>query len=374
MTKLAELADLGQSIWLDFIERGFMEAGEMRTLIDRGLRGVTSNPSIFDKAISGSDRYDSQLGQLAKKGHSTEEIYQAVVISDIQTACDMFRPVYDSTGGLDGYISLEVSPDLAHDTEMTIAEVRSYWDRVARPNLMIKIPATDEGYPAVEKMIGEGINVNVTLMFSVEQYDRVAQAYLSGLEQLLASGGDLSRSASVASFFVSRVDTKVDKALEEIGGAEDLLGQIGVANAKLAYRRFQETFAGPRWDALNDGGAQVQRVLWGSTSTKNPAYSDTMYIDDLIGPHTVNTVPPGTLQAFLDHGTVARTVDSDVEQAQHQVDDLHQHGLVLSQVTNELLTEGVKKFADSYHNLLGSIEAKCSELAGDTTSEEKVGA
>lgn len=373
MTKLDQLAELGQSAWLDFIQRGFMESGEMQDLIDIGLRGVTSNPSIFDEAISESDTYDNQLARLAEQGKSVEEIYRAVVVSDIQSACDLFRPVYDQTDGLDGYISLEVSPDLAHDTEGTIQEVRSYWKRVDRPNLMIKIPATNKGYPAIQQMLSEGININITLMFSLEQYDAVAEAFLSGLESLRQAGGDLTRIASVASFFVSRVDTKVDQRLDQIG-ADDLRGRIGIANAKLAYQRFQEVISGSRWQALADGGARVQRVLWGSTSTKDPAYPDTMYVDNLIGPHTVNTIPRETLQAFLDHGAVAITVDQDLEEASSQVEALEGLGVDLDQVTDELLKEGVQKFADSYHELLASIEQKCAKLAPDSPSGERIGA
>lgn len=373
MTKLNQLADLGQSVWLDFIHRGTLQSGEMQELIDIGLRGVTSNPSIFDEAISKSQDYDDQLARLAQQGKSSQEIYQEVVISDIRAACDLFRPVYESTDRLDGYISLEVSPDLAHDTGGTIDEVRSYWERVARPNLMIKIPATDEGYPAVQQMLGEGININITLMFSLEQYDAVAEAFLSGLETFRSQGGDLTQMASVASFFVSRVDTKVDQRLDELGEG-DLRGVIGIANAKLAYQRFERVFSGSRWAELEAAGARVQRVLWGSTSTKDPAYPDTMYVDNLIGPHTINTIPRDTLQAFLDHGEVAQTVDQDVDQARVQVQSLRELGIDLDEVTDELLDEGVKKFADSYHDLLASIEEKCARLGQDSSSGEKIGA
>lgn len=373
MSKLDQLAELGQSVWLDFIQRGFMESGEMQDLIDIGLRGVTSNPSIFEEAISESDKYDGQLARLAEEGKSVEEIYQSVVVSDIRMACDLFRPVYDRTNGLDGYISLEVSPDLAHDTERTIEEVRSYWKRVDRPNLMIKIPATQEGYPAIQQMLSEGININITLMFSLQQYDAVAEAFLSGLEAYHKGGGDVARMASVASFFVSRVDTKVDQQLEQIG-EEDLRGKIGIANAKLAYQRFQDVISGSRWQALEEAGARVQRVLWGSTSTKDPAYPDTMYVDNLIGPHTVNTIPRETLNAYLDHGKVARTVDQDVDEARQQIQALKGVGVDLDQVTDELLDEGVQKFSDSYRELLASIGEKCAKLAPDTPAGEKISA
>lgn len=361
MNKLQQLAELGQSVWLDFIRRSFMETGEMQELIDIGLRGVTSNPSIFDSAVSESNDYDDQLGELARAGRSAEQIYQEIVVADIRRACDLFRPVYDRTGGGDGFVSLEVSPDLAHDTQGTMDEVRHYWDWVGRPNLMIKIPATEAGYPAIRQMLAEGRNINITLMFSLEQYDSVAEAFLSGLEAYQRAGGELSQLASVASFFVSRVDTVVDERLDRMGES-GLRGKIGIANAKLAYRRFEQVFSGDRWASLKQSGARVQRVLWGSTSTKDPAYPDTMYVDNLIGPHTVNTIPPETLEAYLDHGNVARTIDQDAGQARRQIGALSELGISLDQVTGELLEEGVQKFSDSYHALLDSIREKCAEL------------
>lgn len=361
MTRLHELHNLGQSVWLDFIRRAFMEEGGMQNLIDSGVRGVTSNPSIFEKAIADSDDYDEQLNRLVVQGNTTREIYEALVIEDIQRACDMFRPIYEASGGDDGYISLEASPSLAHDTEATVEEVAHFHREVDRPNLMIKIPATEAGYPAIEEMIGRGVNINITLMFSLDQYDRVAEAYLSGLETLRSAGGDVSSVASVASFFVSRADTKVDQRLDEIGESS-IRGEIGIANAKMAFQRFVETFQGPRWEQLEADGARLQRVLWGSTSTKDPAYPDTMYVDNLIGPHTVNTLPKETIEAFMDHGTAARTLDQDLDDARQALERLQEVGIDLDQVTDELLVEGLDKFAASFDSLMESIEKKCQEL------------
>ncbi|NDJ62155.1 MAG: transaldolase, partial [Chloroflexi bacterium] len=298
MTKLHELTALGQSIWIDYIRRAFITSGEMKTLVEQGVRGVTSNPTIFEKAIAGSSDYDSELKSLVDAGKSAGEIYEALATEDIKLAADIFRPVYDESNGDDGYISLEVSPTLAHDTDGTIAEARRLFDLLARPNIMIKVPATSAGIPAIETLIGDGINVNVTLMFSLKHYEDVANAYINGLEKLAASGGDVSKVASVASFFVSRVDSAVDRALAEVGNT-DLQGKIAIANCKATYARFQELFSGERWEKLAAQGARVQRPLWASTSTKNPEYPDTLYVDNLIGPHTVNTTPPATLQALM---------------------------------------------------------------------------
>ncbi len=365
MTRLHELHELGQSVWLDFIRRAFIHEGGMQDLIDAGIRGVTSNPSIFEEAIAHSEDYDDQLKRLVAQGKSTREIYEALVIEDIQRACDLFRPIYEASGGDDGYISLEASPSLAHDTEGTIEEVAHFHEEVDRPNLMIKIPATQAGYPAIEEMIGRGVNINITLMFSLDQYDRVAEAYLSGLERLRSAGGDIAGVASVASFFVSRVDTKVDKRLDEIGDSS-IRGEIGIANAKMAYQRFVETFRGSRWEELSAEGARVQRVLWGSTSTKDPAYPDTMYVDKLIGPHTVNTLPKETIEAFMDHGTAARTLDQNLDEARQALARLEEVGIDLDTVTDELLDEGLEKFAGSFDDLMDSIETKCRELQKKT--------
>ena len=365
MTKLHELAELGQAIWLDYVRRSFIESGDLKELVDDGLRGVTSNPSIFEKAIAGSNDYDEALLALSEEGKSPAEIYEALAVEDVQAAADVLRPVYEETGGDDGYVSLEVSPNLAHDTEGTIEEARRLFEAVDRPNVMIKVPATEEGYPAMETLIGDGINVNATLMFSLDQYDGVAEAYVSGLESLHDRGGDVSALASVASFFVSRVDVKVDGMLDEVDapGGEELKGTIGIANAKMAYQRFKATFDTERWGRLEERGARVQRVLWASTSTKEPAYSDTMYPDNLIGPHTVNTLPPSTLTAFRDHGTVALTVESQLVTERARLERLANLGIDLDEVTDELLDEGVEKFATPFEDLMASIEEKVERVS-----------
>jgi transaldolase/glucose-6-phosphate isomerase len=367
MTKLHQLAELGQAIWLDYIRRSFITGGDLDDLVAEGLRGVTSNPSIFEKVIAGSNDYDDALHALGNQNKSVEEIYEALAIEDIRMAADVLRPVYDETEGADGYVSLEVSPNLAHDTWGTIAEARRLWAALDQPNVMIKVPATTEGIPAIETLIGEGINVNVTLMFSLEQYDAVAEAFLSGLERLDASGGHVSRLASVASFFVSRVDVKVDRMLDEIGSPEAraLKGKIGIANAKMAYQRFKAAFSSERWERLADKGASLQRPLWASTSTKDPTYPDTLYPDGLIGPHTVNTLPPVTLNAFRDHGTVAFTLEAGVDEAAAQIGQLADLGIDLDQVTDELLEEGVEKFARPFASLMDSIEEKIARLKAE---------
>jgi transaldolase / glucose-6-phosphate isomerase len=354
MTKLHQLAAVGQSIWLDYIRRDLLDSGELARLVDLGLGGMTSNPSIFDKAISNSDEYDEALRELVVAGKTPLEIYEALALSDIRRAADILRPVYDATAGADGYVSLEVPPDLAHDSQATIAEAHRLFLAVARPNVFIKVPATPAGIPAIETLIGQGVNVNVTLMFSLDHYDRVAEAYIRGLEHLAATGGDLSRVASVASFFVSRVDSAVDRALREAGD-DELLGKIGIANAKLAYERFLHTFCGLRWARLVGRGARVQRPLWASTSTKDPAYPDTMYVDNLIGPHTVNTLPPETLDALVDHGTVAVTLTEGVDEAHAQVARLAELGIDLDAITEQLQDEGVKAFARSFDALIDTI-------------------
>ncbi|MGC9467504.1 MAG: bifunctional transaldolase/phosoglucose isomerase [Anaerolineae bacterium] len=364
--RFRELAHVGQSIWLDYIRRALIQEGGLADLVNAGVRGVTSNPSIFAKAIAQSKDYSDQLSDLCGKGLSPLELYEALALRDIQRAADTLRTVYEATDGLDGYVSLEVNPELAHDTEATIHEARRLFAAVNRPNLLIKVPATAEGIPAIETLIGEGINVNVTLMFSMDQYDAVAEAYISGLEKLEADGGKLDRVASVASFFVSRVDVKVDEMLDRLGAAEAarLKGQTGIANAKLVYQRFQKTFSGERWERLAAKGARLQRVLWASTSTKDPAYSDTLYPDALIGPHTVNTLPPETLEAFLDHGTVTPTLTEGLDEARAQLDQLEKLGIDLNRVTDELLVEGVEKFVSPFASLMDSIRDKCRELRG----------
>ena len=361
MTKLHELAELGQAIWLDYISRSLLASGELQELVDQGLRGVTSNPSIFEKAIAGSADYDEDLNRLVRDGKLVAEIYEDLAMSDIRSAADILRPVYEKSGGADGYVSLEVNPALAHDTEATIAEARRLFASLERPNVMIKVPATPAGIPAIESLIGEGVNVNVTLIFSLEQYEAVATAYIAGLEKLALSGGDVGKVASVASFFISRVDTAVDKALAEIGNTE-IQGKIAIDNAKIAYGRFREIFSSERWKKLATGNARVQRPLWASTSSKNPAYPDTLYVDNLIGPDTVNTLPPATLDDFLDHGTVAATVETDVDGARNRMAELAALGIDLDAITNKVLDEGVAAFAKSFEDLIASIAEKRRRL------------
>lgn len=361
MSNTQALHELGQSIWLDYIRRSFLDDGGLASAIDAGVRGVTSNPSIFEKAIAGSMDYDTDLRALVTQGKSTEVIFETLAVADIQRAADLLRPIYDASQGVDGYISLEVSPTLADDTERTISEARRLNAAVGRPNVMIKVPATEAGIPAIRTLIAAGINVNVTLIFGIGQYERVAEAYIAGLEDRAASGGDLSRMASVASFFVSRVDSAVDAALEAAGNT-DLRGKIAIANSKLAYDRFKSLFAGERWAALAAKGARVQRLLWASTSTKNPHYRETMYVDGLIGPDTVNTVPPATLDALRDHATVARTLDDDVESARAAIARLAELGIDLDTITADLLQDGVKKFADSFAALMQSIETRREQI------------
>ncbi len=366
MSKLHELAALGQSIWYDSIRRALLDSGGLQALIEEGVTGVTSNPSILEKAIAGSADYDQALQQLVVEGKSVVEIYETLVLEDIGRAADLLRPVYDRTDGADGYVSLEVSPTLADDTEGTIAEARRLFAALGRPNVMIKVPATPEGIPAVETLIGEGINVNVTLMFSLAHYDVVAEAYIAGLEKLAADDSDLSRVASVASFFVSRVDTAVDRQLDNlqypISNTESLKGKIAIANAKSAYARFRETFSGERWERLAAQGARVQRPLWASTSTKNPLYPDTLYVDGLIGPDTVDTVPPATLDAFHDHGTVALTLEEGLDEARDQLARLAELEVDLDAITQKLQDDGVAAFAKSFEALLTSIAGKRDRL------------
>jgi transaldolase len=363
MTKLHELARLGQSVWLDFIRRSLLEKGELRKLVEQGIRGVTSNPTIFDRAISGSDDYDEDLRPLSGEAKSPEEIFEVLAFRDITLAADILRPVYEATGGLDGYVSLEVSPRLAHDAAGTVAEVRRYFRTLDRPNVLIKVPATPAGIHAVQTLISEGININVTLIFSLAQYEAVAEAYISGLEKFHDRGGQIGKIASVASFFVSRVDTAVDRALEKMGLTE-LQGKAAVANAKLAYARFREIFGGERWQRLARKGARVQRPLWASTSTKNPKYPDTLYVDNLIGPDTVNTMPPETLAAVLDHGRVALTVEEGLDEARAHLARLAEVGIDLDKITQQLQDEGVDAFAKSFASLLASIAAKCEKIHG----------
>ena len=363
MADLKSLNELGQSIWYDNIRRTLLESGEFEKMFKSGVTGVTSNPSIFEKAIAGSPDYDQVLDPLLTAGLHVKKIYETLAIEDIQRTADLLRNIYADTDGKDGFVSIEVSPELANDTDGTIAEARRLYAEVDRPNVMIKVPVTLAGIPAIETLIGESINVNVTLIFSMDRYAKAAEAYIKGLEALERRGGDLRRVASVASFFVSRVDTAVDRALDE-KGAESLQGKIAVANAKVAYAHFKEIFSGERWDALAEKGAWVQRPLWASTSTKNPAYADTLYVDSLIGPDTVNTVPPATLEAFIDHGTIAHTLEHDVETAEAELQQLSELGIDLSAITDELLSEGVDAFAKSFRAMLASIEGKRGDSHG----------
>ncbi|HSL88934.1 MAG TPA: transaldolase [Ignavibacteriaceae bacterium] len=361
MSKMIELAKLGQSIWFDYIKRDLITSGELQRLIDMGLRGMTSNPTIFDKAISGSTNYDDDIRQLLSKDLSIEEIYELLALKDIAMAADLLLPVYKSTNGYDGYVSIEVNPHLAHKTNETIEQAKRLFKSLDRPNIMIKIPATLEGLPAITEVIGSGINVNVTLIFSNENYKLVAEAYIKGLEKLDSSGGDVSKIASVASFFVSRVDTSCDKELEAIGNKE-LQGKIAIANSKVAYELSHEIFSGERWNKLKSKGAKVQRLLWASTGTKNPDYPDTLYVDELIGADTINTIPPATLDAFLDHGKLSITLDKNLKEAKEQLTTLAHLGIDLEKITDKLQTDGVKSFADSFDSLLKSISEKVETL------------
>jgi transaldolase len=365
MNRIKALNECGQSVWLDFISRELLTSGELENLIQKDeVRGVTSNPSIFEQAIAKTDQYTDAIVTNASYGKKPAEILDALILEDIRNAADLFYSHYQNTNGSDGFVSLEVDPDLAYDTEKTLEEVRRVWMAVDRPNVMIKIPATKSGIPAIRTAIAEGINVNITLIFSLDRYMEVMEAYISGLEKRTDSGHSPDHIASVASFFVSRIDTAVDKALDQIhegGEYQDLpqlYGKAAIASAKLAYQRFQSTFKSPRFEKLASSGAKVQRPLWASTSTKNPAYPDTYYVDNLIGPDTVNTLPPKTLEAFRDHGKVMVTVDKDVERAAEELERIEGLGISLKEVTGQLEKEGVDKFAQSFHNLLQTVEMR----------------
>lgn len=365
MNPLVELHAYGQSFWYDNIRRKFLNDGTLQNLIDNdGLRGMTSNPSIFEKAIGKSEDYDQQIIEEVEKGKDVKSVYEALAFADIRTACDMFADLYESSSGGDGFVSLEVSPDLARDTDKTISEARRLFEGVGRKNVMIKVPATPEGIPAIRQLIGEGININITLMFSMDHYEAVAQAYLDGLQHLLDNGGDPAKVASVASFFVSRVDSAVDKKLEALNdpAAEALMGKTAIANSKVVYQRFKEIFHGKPFEDLRSAGAGVQRLLWASTSTKNPDYPDTLYVDSLIGPETVNTMPPKTIDAFRDHGTVAATLEEGVEEAQLTLDNLVELGVDLDEVTEQLQKDGVDSFAKSFDDLMKTLEQKMETL------------
>jgi len=363
-TAMQALLELGQSVWLDYLRRGMLRSGELQSLIDDGLRGMTSNPTIFEHAIGGSSDYDDELKAVAASRKSDPEIFEQLAVEDVRQAADLFRPVYDSTAGGDGFVSLEVSPTLARDTDQTIAEARRLWAAVNRPNLMIKVPGTKEGWPAIERLLAEGININITLLFSLEHYRQVAEAYLRALEARAREGKAIDRLASVASFFVSRVDTETDRRLEAKGGALlDLRGKVAIANAQLAYAWFRELSAGARWQQLASAGARPQRLLWASTGTKDPSYSDVLYVDSLIGPDTINTMPPATLQLFEDHGTVRRTLPEDASEARRIMDRLAAGGVDFADVTRALEDDGIEKFAKSFETLLGVIGKKRQALA-----------
>ncbi|MBL7989526.1 MAG: transaldolase [Chlorobi bacterium] len=360
MNPLQQLLEQGQSIWYDFISRQFIANGTMQQLVDQGLRGMTSNPTIFEKAIASGSDYDDQISQLSNAGQTTSQIALQLFMADVRNACDVMRPVYDSSNGTDGFISLEVSPKLATDTEGTIAEAERIWQEVSRPNLMIKIPATPEGIPAVRRCIAAGININITLMFSMEQYQAVAEAYISGLEDRLAAGGAIAGIASVASVFVSRIDSLIDAQLNNIGTPEALAlqGKAAIANTKLTYQLFKTAFSGQRWERLAEHGAQLQRPLWASTSVKNPAFPDLLYVDNLIGPHTVNTVPPETLVAIMDHAVVKPAIEVGIQESEATLRQLTEAGINIPAVMDQLLDEGVEKFVASFDTLFAKIEAK----------------
>jgi transaldolase len=364
---IGELKKNGQSIWYDNIERKLLEDGTLAGMVERGeIRGITSNPSIFNNAISKSNEYDQEIESLTKQGLSREDVYEQLAIRDIQNAADMFLPLYQETNGGDGYVSLEVSPFLAHETEKTIIDAKKLWKMVNRPNLMVKIPATLEGLPAITEVISAGINVNVTLIFSITRYQAVMEAYLAGLEKRVQGGKEIGGIASVASFFISRIDAKVDSQLEEIlsktpgGEVKNLFGKAALASGKLAFESYEEIFGkgASRFAALVQAGANKQRALWASTSTKNPQYPDTMYVDGLIGPDTVNTVPPKTLAAFYDHGTVDRSIDRQVDEAKQVFENLAKAGIDMEQVTEDLEYEGVQAFAVAFTSLLDSLQAR----------------
>ncbi|MDP9350395.1 MAG: transaldolase [Chloroflexota bacterium] len=362
----------GQSPWVDNITRGSIRSGALRKLLDEGIRGLTANPTIFQKAVSGSADYDDSVREFASQGASSSEIYEQLIVEDIRDAADVLRPLYDETNGGDGYASIEVSPRLAHDTRATIEEARRFWQAIDRPNVFIKVPATDLGIPAIRQLLSEGINVNITLIFSVEYHERVMDAYIEALEDRAQRGEPIDRLASVASFFVSRVDTEVDIRLGKLIEAEQdenrrkdlesLLGKAAIANAKIAYQRFLEKFRSERFKALREHGARVQRPLWASTGTKNPAYSDVLYVEELIGPDTVNTLPPATIEAFQDHGRVERTIDRGVEGAYRTIERLETHGVDLREVTDKLQADGIEIFIESFRLLDEAIRGKREEL------------
>jgi len=366
---LYRLGEFDQSPWLDYIRRTLLTSGDLQKMIEvDGLKGMTSNPAIFEKAIVDSGDYTEFLEEASKHTSDPKAIYEALAIDDVKAAADILRPVYEATKKKDGYVSLEVSPYLAHDTAGTIEEARRLWAAVDKPNLMIKVPATPEGIPAIQELIGSGINVNVTLLFAVEAYEKVAHAYFAGLTTHAQGGGDVSHIASVASFFVSRIDVSVDKELDAKIKAGDekskaLLGKVAIANAKVAYASFLKIFSGSAWEALAKKGAQKQRLLWASTGTKNKAYKDTIYVEELIGPDTVNTIPPATFDAFRDHGLVRQSLTEGLADAPKVLSDLAQTGIDFKKITDDLLADGVKLFADAFKKLLGAVKTETPAAA-----------
>lgn len=374
---ILEIKEFGQSIWMDNLARDLIKSGDLQKFIEtRGLRGITSNPAIFEKAIAGNAMYDADIEAGIKAKKSTLEIYESLVFEDIRNACDIFKPIYDESGGLDGYISIEVPPDIADDTEKTISEARRYYEAIGKENVMIKIPGTSKGIPAVEQVISEGINVNVTLLFSVNSYIETFWAYIKGLEKRVAEGKDISKIASVASFFLSRIDSNIDGKIDEKlkEGVPDqntrdrlvaVKGKVAIANAKIAYQEYKKIIQSDRWKALSAKGANVQRLLWASTGTKNPNYSDVMYVDELIGSDTVNTLPPATIEACADHCNVADRIETGVEEAYNLLDSLKDPdiNINLDEVMDELLVDGIDKFIKPYQALMQSLEDKVNRLA-----------
>jgi transaldolase len=362
-SRLHKLSELGQSVWIDFLSRHMLRSGKLAQMMEEdAVVGVTSNPTIFQKAISEGDLYDDQLREVLAEEDDAKEVFLRLAVQDVQDACDLLRSVWDGGAGQDGYVSIEVDPNLAFDTQATTDEAQRLHDLVDRPNCFVKIPATKAGLPAIEEMIARGRNINITLIFSLQRYAEVVEAYLRGLERLVESGGDPSKVASVASFFVSRVDTEADKRLDEAGAPGELKGKLAVANAKLAYARYKELFSGERWEALSAKGAKSQRCLWASTSTKNPEYRDVLYVEDLIGPETVNTMPEETIDAFQDHGEVALTLEQDLDGARRVFEQVAEAGVDYDDVVDTLEREGVEKFADSFRELLDGVKAKRGEL------------
>ena len=362
-SRLHELSELGQSVWIDYLSRQLLQSGRLARMMDEdAVVGVTSNPTIFQKAIAEGDAYDEQLREVLAEEDDPKEVFLRLAVKDVQDGCDLFRPIWDGGAGQDGYVSIEVDPTLAYDRDATVAEAKRLHEWIDRPNLYVKIPATQPGVAAIEEMIARGRSINVTLIFSLQRYVEVVEAYVRGLERLVENDGDPTTVASVVSFFVSRVDTEADRRLDEVGAPAKLKGKLAIANAKLAYVRYRELFAGERWERLAAQGARSQRCLWASTSTKNPEYRDVLYVEELIGPETVNTMPEETIEAFQDHGEVALTLERDIDEAHRVFEEIAQAGVDYDDVVVTLEQEGVQKFADSFRELLDGVKAKRGEL------------